>query len=158
MYYAKLANADQPRLGDLDGRGNLSERLLREWCEFFSKVCLDQVEFMSEMLKLDDLKERMQALIMVRAAQPSKYPHYRKELVLPMQHVLVQGPVTRGDFRQMTGLGERTAQQITSQLIRDGLLQSNQPKGPVHIGFPLDTLNILFPNLYPEAATTNIDA
>jgi len=25
------------------------------------------------------------------------------------------------------------------------------------MGFPLDALNILFPNLYPEAATTNLD-
>lgn len=156
-YYAKLANADQPRQGDLDGRGNLSERMLREWCEFFLKICVDQVEFMSAMLRLDDLKERIQALVLVRAAQASRYPGYRQELVLPLQHVAVQGPLSRAEFRQMTGLGSRTAQQSMSQLLGDGVLQSDQPKGPVHIGFPLDALSILFPNLYPEAATTNLE-
>lgn len=158
LYYAKLAGADQPRHGDLDGRGNLSERMLLEWCAFFIDVCVDQVQFMTQMLELDDLRGRVAALIAVRAAQPMQYPNYRAELVLPLQHVLIGGPVTRREFKQMTGLGARTAQHGLSQLLRDGLLRSDQAKGPVYIGFPLDTLNILFPDLYPEAATANTEA
>ena len=156
-YYAQLANADQPRQGDLDGRGNLSERTLVEWCSFFVEACLDQVQFMARMLDLDGLRERITALIAVRSSTPSTYPHYRKELVLPLQHVLMCGPVSRGDFKQMSGLADRTAQQSIAQLLRDGLLKSGGPKGAVYMGFPLDALNILFPNLYPEAATTNLD-
>jgi hypothetical protein len=34
-YDMRLAEADMPRHGDLDGRGNLSERMLKAWCEFF---------------------------------------------------------------------------------------------------------------------------
>jgi hypothetical protein len=40
-------------------------------------------------------------------------------------------------------------------LLRDRLLLSDRPKGAVSIGFPLDALNVLFPDLYPEAATVN---
>jgi hypothetical protein len=58
----------------------------------------------------------------------------------------------------MTGLGERTARKVLSQLLRDGLLVSDSPKGEVGIGFPLDALAILFPNLYPEAASQPPDA
>lgn len=57
---------------------------------------------------------------------------FRSEAILPLQHVL-------------------------AQLLADGLLQSNTPKGPVKIGFPLDTLGVLFPNLYPEAASLTLD-
>jgi hypothetical protein len=53
----------------------------------------------------------------------------------------------------MTGLGERTARKVLSRLLKDGLLTSDSPKGEVGIGFPLDALSILFPNLYPEAAS-----
>lgn len=88
---------------------------------------------------------------------PSTYPHYRKELVLPLQHVLMCGPVSRGEFKKMSGLADRTAQQSVAQLLRDGLLRSDGLKGSVCMSFPLDALNILFPNLYPEAATTNLD-
>lgn len=40
----------------------------------------------------------------------------------------------------------------SSRLLQDGRLVSRTPKGELEIGFPLDA-NILFPNLYPEAAT-----
>lgn len=42
-YFALLSNADIPRQGDLDGRGNLSEKALYEWCLYFIETCGDQV-------------------------------------------------------------------------------------------------------------------
>lgn len=155
-YYSHLANADQPRQGDLDGRGNLSERTLREWCEYFVAVCKDQVAFMSRMLDFDGLRERIAALMAVRK-QSSSLPNYRPEVVQPLHHVLVLGPLARGDFVRMMGIPERTAQRTLTQLVKDGLLVSDGPKLPVRAGLPLDALNILFPNLYPEAAVSNMD-
>ena len=153
-YYTLLSNADMARQGDLDGRGNLSERMLGEWCSFFIEVCEDQVTFMTRMLDLDQLKQRLAGLVLVRS---QNQPDYRKEAVLPLHHVLAAGPVARGEFVQMTGLGERTGRKVLSQLVKDGLLVSDTPKGEVGIGFPLDALNLLFPNLYPEAATLPLE-
>lgn len=155
-YYRHLSEADMPRHGDYDGRGNLSERMLIAWCEFFIATCKDQVDFMTRMLNLDDLKTRTAALVTIRSHQRGMQD-YRAEAILPLQHVIALGPVTRGEFVQMTGLGERTGRKVLAQLLADGLLQSDSPKGPVRIGFPLDALNVLFPNLYPEAATTALD-
>ena len=155
-YYAGLANADQPRQGDIDGRGNLSERMLREWCEYFVAVCKDQVTFMSRLFNFDGLRDRIAALIAVRQ-QSSDYAHYRREAIEPLYHVLVLGPLGRGDFVRMMGIPERTAQRTLTQLVKDGLLVSDGPKQPIRIGLPLDSLNILLPNLYPEAAAINPD-
>lgn len=155
-YYELLSNADMARHGDLDGRGNLSERMLWEWCRFFIQLCEDQVTFMTRMLNLDELKERIRGLVLYRSASGS-YVGYRLEAVLPLHHVLAVGPVTRGEFIQMTGLAERTGRKLMSQLLKDGLLVSDGPKGPVGIGFPLDALHLLMPNLYPEAATASLD-
>lgn len=155
-YYKHLSEADMPRHGDLDGRGNLSERMLIAWCAFFIDTCKDQVDFMTRMLDLDEVKARIAALITIRSHQRHT-TDYRAEAILPLQHVIALGPVTRGEFVQMTGLGERTGRKVLAQLLADGLLQSDSPKGPVRIGFPLDALSVLFPNLYPEAATTTLD-
>lgn len=154
-YYEHLSNADMPRQGDLDGRGNLSEKMLWAWCEFFIATCNDQVNFMSRMLELEGLKSRVAGLISVRSKEPGK--SYREEATLPMQHVLAAGPVSRGDFNRMLGLGERTGRTVIAQLIKDGLLVSDTPKGELRFGLPLDALNILLPNLYPEAATQAFD-
>lgn len=155
-YYRHLSEADMPRQGDLDGRGNLSERMLIEWCEFFIDTCRDQVEFMTRMLNLDELKDRIGALITIRSHQRHT-PDYRPEAILPLQHVMALGPVTRGEFVQLTGLGERTARKVLAQMLADGLLISDTPKGPVRMGLPLDALGVLLPNIYPEAATSTLD-
>jgi Fic family protein len=154
-YYERLSNADMPRHGDLDGRGNLSERMLREWCEFFIDTCHDQVSFMAQMLDLGRLKERIEGLVLVRSRDATK--NYRMEAVLPLHHVLSAGPVSRGEFSRMLGLAERTGRNVIAQLLKDGLLVSDSPKGEVGIGFPLDALHILLPNLYPEAATQALE-
>ena len=59
----------------------------------------------------------------------------------------------RGEFQQMTGLGERTARALLSRLIETGLVASTGHTAPVQIAFPLDALQFLLPELYPEAAT-----
>ncbi len=156
-YYARLSEADMPRHGDTDGRGNLSEKMLRAWCEFFIDLCHDQVRFMAQALDLPALKERLAGLVLVRSQQGDAST-YRPEAILALHHVLAAGPVARGDFVQMTGLAERTGRKVLAKLLEDGLLQSDTPKGAVRIGFPLDSLHLLFPNLYPEAATAVQDA
>ena len=103
------------------------------------------------------LKERLAGLVLVRSQQGDAST-YRPEAILALHHVLAAGPVARGDFVQMTGLAERTGRKVLAKLLEDGLLQSDTPKGAVRIGFPLDSLHLLFPNLYPEAATAVQDA
>lgn len=151
QYYVRLSEADMPRHGDLDGRGNLSEKMLFEWCAFFIQTCVDQASFMASTLELDKLKERIAALVVIRGqTSPSEY---KKEAILALHHVLAVGPVSRGEFVQLTGLAERTGRVVMSKLLKDGLLKSDTAKGEVRIGFPIDSLNILLPNLYPEAST-----
>ncbi|WP_156030323.1 hypothetical protein [Thiomonas sp. FB-Cd] len=145
------------RQGDLDGRGNLSERMLLERCRFFIGVCEDQVPFMTEMLDLGALKKRLHVLVLGKS-QTEDTSAYRSELVVPLHYVLAAGPLSRGEFVQMTGLGERAARHSLSRPVADGLLRSDSPKGAVSLGFPLDQLHLLFPNLYPEAAAKPVDA
>ena len=155
-YYMHLSNADMARHGDLDGRGNLSERMLVEWCKFFIDVCGDQVRFMTEMLDLGALKKRLHALVLVKS-QAEGVAEYRTELVAPLHYLMAAGPLGRGEFVQMTGLAERTGRKSLSRLLDDGLLVSESAKGEVSLGLPLGQLHLLFPNLYPEAATQPLD-
>jgi Fic family protein len=148
-YYERLDAADAPRQGDLDGRGNLSEKELRRWCEWFIGICEDQVSFMTRMFDLDGMKTRIQALITFRAAHDKRI---RTEAVLPLHHLFLAGPSTRGELQQMTGLGERTARALLSRLIETGLVTSTSHAAPVRFAFPLDALQFLLPELYPEAA------
>ena len=149
-YYQLLDAADSHRQGDLDGRGNLSEKLLGDWCDWFISVAEDQVSFMSKMLKLDEMKARIAALIAFRSQFDKGV---REEAIIPLYHLFLAGPTPRGEFQQMTGLGERTARSLLSRLIETGLVTSTSHTAPVQLAFPLDALQFLLPELYPEAAT-----
>lgn len=149
-YYSRLSEADEPRRGDLDGRGNLSEEGLRLWTNFFMEVCEDQVSFMQKMLDLDNMKRRIEALITFRSTEDKTI---RPEATLPLFHLFAAGPLTRGEFQQMTGLGERVARSLLSRLLAIGLVASDGPYASVRFSLPLDALQFLFPGLYPEAAT-----
>jgi len=153
-YYELLDSADAPRQGDLDGRGNLSEKALRAWCEYFIELADDQVTFMTQLLGLEQLKNSIVTLMLVRS-ESAQYKNYSRQATTALHHVLLAGPTARGEFMTMTGLPERTASRVLAQLLKDRLLVSEGPKSPVTFNFPLNALNLLLPNLYPEAAAVN---
>ncbi len=59
-YRDVLQDADEPRRGELDGRGNLSLEGLRRFCRFFLDVCVDQVVYMDSVLSPTELLRRIE--------------------------------------------------------------------------------------------------
>lgn len=134
--------ADTLRQGDLDGRGNLSERSLIAFTTWFLRVCLDQVTYMQGLFDFDQLRARLKNHVERQALRP--------EAFYILERVLLQGEMPRGEAERITGLKERGARQILAGLVAQGLLGSDTPKGPVSLRFPADTLDLLFPRLFPE--------
>jgi len=102
---------------------------------------LDQVTFMTGLFALDTLAERLR----LYAGRST----WRPEAWLLLQRVLQQGEVPRGEAAAITGLGERSARDLLSTLVTDGILGSDTPKGPVFLRFPLHAIELLFPGLFP---------
>ena len=149
-YYAALAAADEPRRGDLDGRGNLSEAALVEWIDYVLDTCLDQVAFMRSMLDLSTIERRIAACLSFE--QHTLKSGVRMEALRPLHYLFLSGAeLERGEFKRMTGLGERTAVTLLTALLKRGLLKTDTPQGKVRFGLPLHALRFYFPALWPEA-------
>ncbi|WP_457389872.1 Fic family protein [Roseateles sp. P5_E1] len=149
-YYGLIAAADEPRRGDLDGRGNLSESALVDWIAYVLDTCLDQVRFMSGLLQLSAMEGRMAACL--NFEQTSLKSGVRIEALRPLHYLFLSGTaLERGEFKRMTGLGDRTAVSLLTALLRRGLLASDSPQGRVRFGLPLHALRFYFPALWPEA-------
>lgn len=153
-YKAALAWADAPRRNDLDGRGNLSNEGLIKFCRFFLEVCLDQVEYMEGLLRLEELVERIRRYIELRGSGMIESPIGKKglrtESARMLQEVLVQGEAARGIVIAASGLKERTGRSLLGQLLDEGLLVSDTLKGEVRLGFPIHAAGWFFPDLYPS--------
>lgn len=149
-YYARLAAADEPRAGDLDGRGNLSEQGLIDWIAYMLDVCADQVQFMTGLLDLAGMKDRIAACL---AYEENVVRQGVRSEALRALHYLfaTQAELERADFKTMLGLGDRLATAQVTALLKRGLLKSDTPYGKVRFAVPLHALRFYFPGLWPEA-------
>jgi Fic family protein len=149
QYYQHLAEADMPRHGDLDGRGNLSEKKLIAFIDYFLEVCIDQARFMSKMLDMHTMRERIRACLAFESVQQGS--SIRMDAELPLYTLFVHGAMERGEFKQSTGLAQRSAERLLSALLLRGLVRSDTPKGKLIFGVPHHALRFYFPSLWPEA-------
>ena len=151
QYIAALIGADQPRKGDLDGRGNLSESGLAAFCQFFLQTALDQVRFMTRLLDLPGLEQRITKYVERRSAfglsEEAKYI---------LVEVLTHGEIARGEVPRITGKPERTARRILDETLKQGLVSPTTPKGPIRLALPAKAVPYYFPNLYPEGVEAAI--
>jgi Fic family protein len=142
--YKKMMDlADTPRQGDLDGRGNLSQRALIEFVLWFLRVCVDQITFMSELFDLDALAARFRTYV-------ERSNTLKPEAVRLLEEALIRGQFERGEITRITGLPERTARRVFNDVVAAKLLASDTPKGPVSLRFPSEAQDILFPRLFPQ--------
>jgi Fic family protein len=144
-YKRLLMSADQTRWNDLDGRGNLSAKALQEFCEFFLRTCIDQIEFMRSLLEPTELLQRIEQYteteVQSKRLLPGSFALLREALIFD--------EFERGKAPSITGYQERQARTVLKKLIDAGLLVSDHPKGKVYLGFPIAVVERWFPRLSP---------
>jgi Fic family protein len=145
-YYSALEAADEHRYNDYDGRGNLSQRGLDNFVEFILDVAIDQVGYMSRLLEIDGLLERLSQYVEILAARgtldiSAKYV---------LSEVLLRGEIERGEIPRITGKPERTARRITQSLLRMDLITSESKHGALRLNFPMKSVPYIFPALFPS--------
>lgn len=139
-YREMMHLADRVRQGDRDGRGNLSLVALTRFTGWFLEVCLDQVEFMANLLDFAGLGDRL-----ARYAAARDFRAGGAEL---LRVVLIRGQVERGDVAAILAVAPRTARAVIKDLSDDGILGSETPRSALQLRFPSQTHEILFPRLF----------
>jgi Fic family protein len=145
-YMAALVEADGRRRGDLDGRGNLSNQGLLNFCIFFLKTALDQISFMSGRLELDGVLRRLDGYVRRQVSLGELQP----EAGYLLQEAFLRGEVPRGEVPRIVGKPDRTGRRILKKLLEKKLLASESERGPLRLAFPAKVAGYYFPNLYPE--------
>lgn len=146
-YKNLLMAADEPRHGDLDGRGALSTQSLIAFCEFFLTICIDQIDFMDSLLQPEDLLRRMR----LHVEDEVQAGHLPKGTYALLREALLVGDVPRGRAGEITGYGERMARNVVSELLKKGYLKSESSRSPLLLSFPIDAVERWLPRLYPVA-------
>lgn len=141
-YVNALATADAPD----ETNSHLAMSGLEKFCEFFLNTALDQIQFMSGLLELDSL----QARLMAYAQRQVLLKQLKPGAGLLLRDALLRGEIERGEAARITGMSVSGAREIVRQLLEEGLLLANSPKGPLRLGLPVKAVGHYFPRLYPE--------
>lgn len=145
-YKRHLAACDEPRWNDLDGRGNLSERALFEFSEFFLRTCIDQVDFMSSLIQPNTLRER----ILFWAAEEARLNHLPVSARVVLEAILYRGELARGDVPGLLGLQERQSRRVVSALLKHDVLIADSDRAPLRLHFPAALASRWMPGLFPS--------
>ncbi len=147
-YKALLAQADGPREGDRDGRGNLTQRGLIEFCKFFLVRSVDQIRFMSGLLEPATLLTRMEIYI----EEEVRAKRLLRGSFAVLREAVMSGEVERSRIPALTGYEERGARNVTAGLVERRMLTGATHRAPLRLAFPADVAERWFPNLYPANA------
>jgi Fic family protein len=145
-YKSHLANCDQPRRNDLDGRGHLSEEALAEFTKFFLTTCIDQVTFMEALVQPTRLRDRIAIWTEEQIRGSTLLPNSG----LVLEAILYRGELPRGEVKNLLAASDRQARRVTSALIKRGVVTSTSTRAPLLLAFPATLASRWMPGLFPE--------
>jgi hypothetical protein len=163
-YKSVLAEADATRRGDLDGRGVLSEKRLIDFCEFMLDKALDQVKYISSLLVLQGMRERIEKYVQARndgrvyqftplgsADSPANgIVPLKIEAANVLYNAFVDSSISRERaISSCQGMADRTARRLLQQLKEEGLLSETLSRSNLTWEIPEHAEPWNFPELAP---------
>lgn len=147
-YYKLLQEADQQRRSDYDGRGNLSDEALSQFCKYFLSQILDQITFMLNLIEPFKLQERIESYL--RFVRLDIDPKMRNYLTKLLRELVIQGEITRGAVPHIVGLKGTASREVIRKALDERLISTSSEKGPLNIHFPSQVLESYFPLLFTD--------
>lgn len=146
-YKSRLANADLQRYNDYDGRGNLSNKYLFEFCEFFLSTAIDQIDFMYQVIDTENMLKRIAGFVDWMVIKGKSRPEAKYILT----DVFLKGKISKADAMRITNLSDKTLKIIIDTLIQMELLIPKKESISMmyYAKYPMMYSPILFPGLYP---------
>jgi Fic family protein len=131
QYKTFLAGADQPRQGDLDGRGALTEKGLLAFCNYMFDTTIDQVGYVRSLLDLNALRQRIDSYVHARNDRrvPDISEPLKANAALVLYTAFVHGELERAQALELCAMPEHSARRLLSQLRNEGLqLRLHHPR------------------------------
>jgi len=146
-FIEKLHNAGLKRINAMDGRGNLSNKYLIEFCIFYLNTALGQVKFMLRTLETENMVKRIGNFVDLMVLREKM----RNEAKYLLTDVFLKGKISKPDAMRITATSDKTLKLITDDLIGKKLLIAKK-EGILmqyYVNYPMVVAPLLFPGLFP---------
>jgi Fic family protein len=148
VYQARLANADLVRYNNYDGRGNLSNKMLIEFCSYFLETAIDQIDYMYKMLDTKTMLTRIEKFVDLMVLK-NKLKIEAKYL---LTDVFLKGKISKKEAMRVTNTSDKTLKILVDDLTSFGLIKPKLESVTMmyHIDYSIKFSPLLFPGLYPS--------
>jgi Fic family protein len=140
-YYKALSGADQPRMGDLDGRGNLSNKRYVEFINFMLIVCGEEIQYAQSCLDRSRLSGCIDAYFQDVSLRPEGVS---EDSHLAWKALFFQGAMPRGEFKRLIPKGDRTATGQVAALAKAGLVVTKTSRSDLTPKIPMPLARMIF--------------
>lgn len=147
-YREMLANADLKRFSDHDGRGNLSNKMLIEFCKYFLETAIDQVDYMYKMIDIETMLGRIEKFADLMVLKNKLKPKAKYILI----DVFLKGKISKKEAIRLTNTSDKTLKSLVDSLIEMDLIVAKM-EGVVmmyYVNYSIKYSPLLFPGLYPS--------
>jgi hypothetical protein len=141
-----LAACDEVRRGDRDGRGHLGEAALSAFAEFFLETCIDQVQFMRDLMQPKLMHDR----IMKWAEEETSYGKLPPKASRILDAILFRGSLPKSEVAGVIGQSARSARAATNALSKLGIIASSGARADWRLAFPATLAPRITPGLFPD--------
>lgn len=152
-YFKALTKADELYSGGYDdGRGRLSLKGLKDFLHFMLDTALDQIEYMSSVIRMDLISKRIMNYVefsrkgMYHDIEP--LPKHSEKI---FQTLLLEGEIPRNSVKDLLGVSKPTAIKIVKELEGRLYLTSDEAKSPIKIRFNSHFASEVIPELFPKS-------
>ncbi len=147
-YREKLANADLIRYNDYDGRGNLSNKMLVEFCIYFLTAAIDQVDYMYKMIDTESMIERIERFVDLMVAKNK----LKVEAKYILTDVFLKGKISKKEAMRITKTSDKTLKALVDTLVELGLIATKMEGVEMmyYVNYSIKFSPLLFPGLYPS--------
>ncbi|MBK6950896.1 MAG: Fic family protein [Crocinitomicaceae bacterium] len=148
-YHAHLANADLQRFNDYDGRGNLSNKILIAFCDFFIQTAIDQIDYMSRIIDIDTMLTRLTKFAELMSIKGK----LKRESEYVLTGVFLKGKISKSEAMRITQLSDKTLKILIDELTALQLLIPKKEGKEVmyYVSYPITYAASIFPGLYPSS-------
>ena len=148
IYREKLANADLVGYNDYDGRGNLSNKMLVEFCTYFLNTAIDQVDYMYKMIDTETMIERIERFVNLMVAK-NKIKVEAKYILID---VFLKGNISKKEAMRITNTSDKTLKLLVDTLVELGLITTKLEGVAMmyYVKYSIKFSPLLFPGLYPS--------
>lgn len=148
-YKKALSIADEPYRGSYDdGRGL---KALKQFLDFMLDIALDQIKYMSSVIKIDLIAKRMSNY--VEFSQKNMYENIKplpKHSQKIFESLLIYGEIPRNSVKDILNVSKPTAIKIVKELEDRGYINSVEPKSPIRIRFNSHFASEVIPEIFPK--------